>query len=82
MSPYKCVATGFMAGMLEIVLDSATIAHVVELSIGEASSTGMMKKLKAVRVSVWGCIPAPMPPGEGLDGAGWVSHTACVCVVR
>lgn len=49
MSPYKCVSTGYMAGMLEIVLDSATIAHVVELSIGEGNSTGVMKKLKAAR---------------------------------
>ncbi len=49
MSPYKCISTGYMVGMLEIVLDSATIAHVVEKSIEDGSS-GVVKKVKAAMV--------------------------------
>ena len=49
MSPYKCISTGNMVGMLEIVLDSATVAHIVEHSIKDGSS-GFVRKFKAAKV--------------------------------
>jgi hypothetical protein len=49
LSPYKCMSTGHMVGMLEIVLDSSTIAHIVEKSVEDGSS-GVVKKFKAAMV--------------------------------
>ena len=46
LSPYRCVSTGDMTGMLEIVPNSMTVAAIVEASIQDGS-TGVMKKLKA-----------------------------------
>ena len=54
LSPYKCMSTGFMAGLLEIVLDSQTIAHIVEKSV-EGGSSGVMKKFKAAMVRPLAC---------------------------
>jgi len=48
VSPYECVATGYMIGLLEIVGNSATVASIVEAGV-EKDSKGMGRKLAAAQ---------------------------------
>jgi CRP-like cAMP-binding protein len=59
VSPYECVATGFMIGMLEIVGNSATVANIVEAGVVK-DAKGMGRKFAAAsevlrpeRITLW-----------------------------
>jgi hypothetical protein len=59
VSPYECVATGFMLGMLEIVGNSNTIANIVGIG-AEGMAKGLGRKIAAAqevlkndRITVW-----------------------------
>ena len=51
MNPYRCCATGFEQGMLEVVLDSATLAGI---TMNNVTGTGLSKKVNATRETMKG----------------------------
>lgn len=47
MNPYRCVSTGDELGMLEVVLNSSTLAGIVAESVGKKGSGGFGRKFRA-----------------------------------